>query len=81
MLFALDSVKQLEAEHTEWESQEPFASLLKDDLEIALAGGDHAIAAIVMALHAGTTTDEFTAIVNDKEGKPVAIYQQIRRRP
>lgn len=65
LLFALDRVKSLAPAHPEWETQEPFASLLTGDLEAALAGGEHAIATIVMATHAGTTTDEFTAIVND----------------
>ena len=65
LLFALDRVKAVAAEHPEWKNQEPFASLLKGDLEAALAGGERAVATIVMATHAGTTTDEFTAIVND----------------
>lgn len=65
LLFALDRVKAVAAEHPEWESQEPFASLLKGDLEAALAGGERAVATIVMATHAGTTTDEFAAIVTD----------------
>lgn len=65
LLFALDRLKVLAPQHPEWSSQEPFASLLKGDVKGALAGGDRAILEIVMASHAGMTTDEFTAIVKD----------------
>jgi hypothetical protein len=64
-MFALDRVKALAPQHPEWQTQEPFASILKDDLKTALAGGDKALLEIVMATHAGMTTDEFQAIVKD----------------
>ena len=64
-LFALDRVKALAPQHPEWKTQEPFASLLKGDLAGALAGGDKAMLEIVMATHAGMTTDEFQKIVKD----------------
>jgi hypothetical protein len=63
--FALDRVKALAPQHPEWKDQEPFASLLKGDLKSALAGGEKAMIEIVMATHAGTTTEEFEKIVND----------------
>ena len=59
LLFALDRVKALAPQHPEWKEQEPFASLLKGDVKGALAGGQHAILEIVMATHAGMTTEEF----------------------
>ena len=65
LAFALDRVKALAPQHPEWQTQEPFASLLKGDVAGALAGGEKAIAEIVMATHAGTTTEEFAAIVKD----------------
>jgi hypothetical protein len=64
-LFALDRVKALTPKHPEWKTQEPFASLLKGDVKAALAGGEPAIAQIVMATHSGMTTDEFDQIVKD----------------
>jgi len=64
-LFALDRVKTLAPQHPEWKTQEPFASLLKGDLAGALAGGDKAMLEIVMATHAGMTTDDFQKIVKD----------------
>ena len=64
-LFALDRVKTLAPRHPEWQSLEPFASVLKGDLKSALAGGDKALLEIMMATHAGMTTDEFQQIVRD----------------
>jgi phosphoserine phosphatase len=65
LYFALDRVKALAPQHPEWNSKEPFASLLNGNLEKALAGGDHALLEIVMATHAGMTTAEFEKIVKD----------------
>lgn len=63
LAFALDRVKALAPQHPEWKDKEPFASLLKGDLKTAIAGGDHAVAEIVMATHAGTTSEDFEKIV------------------
>jgi len=65
LFFALDRVKALAPQHPEWETTEPFASLLKGDVQAALAGGEKAILDIVMATHAGMTTTEFEKIVKD----------------
>jgi phosphoserine phosphatase len=65
LFFALDRVKALAPQHPEWKTTEPFASLLKDDLNGALAGGDHALLELIMATHAGMTTVEFEQIVKD----------------
>ena len=65
LFFALDRVKALAPQHPEWKDKEPFASLLKGDLKAALAGGEHAIGEIVMATHAGMSTEEFEKIVKD----------------
>src|SRR5208337_785919 len=61
--FALDRVKALAPQHPEWKEKEPFASLLQNDVQRSLAGGERAIFAwaltfstmseIVMATHAG----------------------------
>jgi len=65
LFFALDRVKALAPQHPEWKTKEPFASLLRGDVKSALAGGEHAILEIVMATHAGMTTEEFETIVKD----------------
>ena len=64
LAFVLDRVKELAPLHPEWTSTEPFASLLKGDVKSALAGGERAMLEMVMATHAGMTTDEFSQIVS-----------------
>ncbi len=65
LLFSLDRVKALAPKHPEWKTTEPFASLLKGDVKGALAGGQKAMLEIIMAAHAGMTTEEFEKIVKD----------------
>src|SRR6266496_5422291 len=48
LYFALDRVKALAPQHPEWKDKEPFASLLKGDLNALLAGGDHAVVELFM---------------------------------
>lgn len=86
LAFALDRVKSLAPEHPEWKEQEPFASLLKGDLKTALAGGEHAIAAIVMASHAGMTSEEFEQIASEwiataKHPKSGRLYTEMIYQP
>jgi hypothetical protein len=78
-------VKALAPQHPEWTTKEPFASLLKGEVQRALAAGEPAIAEIVMATHVGMTTVEFNQIVRDwiatarhpKTGRPYTemVYQ------
>jgi phosphoglycolate phosphatase-like HAD superfamily hydrolase len=63
--FALDRVKALASQHPEWETKEPFASLLKGNVKGALAGGEKGIVEIMAVTHTGMTTDEFEKIVTD----------------
>jgi phosphoserine phosphatase len=63
--FVLDRIKALAPQHPEWRETEPFASVLKGDLPAALAGGESALAELVMATHAGMTTEEFEQIAAD----------------
>jgi len=65
LFFTLDRVKALAPQHPEWKTKEPFASLLKDDLKGALAGGEHAILEMMTATHSGMTITEFEKIVAD----------------
>jgi phosphoserine phosphatase len=75
--FALDRVKELAPQHPEWKGKEPFASLLKGDVKSALKGGQRAVLEIVMATHAGMTTQEFEKIVKDWIAK--ARHPQTKR--
>jgi hypothetical protein len=63
--FARDRVKALLPQHPEWDTQEPFASLLHGDLQATLAAGEEALLEIVMATHAGMSAAEFGRIVED----------------
>jgi phosphoserine phosphatase len=86
LYFALDRVKALAPQHPEWKDKEPFAALLKGDLNAALAGGDHAILEVIMATHTGMTTVEFEQIVNDwiataKHPKTGKLFTQMAYQP
>lgn len=63
LFFAIDRVKEMAPDHPEWQSQEPFASILKGDIKAALSGGEKALIELVMVTHAGMTTTEFEQIV------------------
>ncbi|MEA3278777.1 MAG: HAD family hydrolase [Pseudomonadota bacterium] len=65
LAFALDRVKALAPQHPEWKDKQPFKAVLEGDLKEVLAGGEHALLEIVMATHAGTTTEEFGASVEE----------------
>ena len=64
LAFALDRVKALAPMHPEWRQKQPFKAVLEGDLKSVLAGGEHALLELIMATHAGNTTEEFTQIVN-----------------
>ncbi|MCS7465136.1 haloacid dehalogenase-like hydrolase [Stieleria sp. ICT_E10.1] len=65
LAFVLNRVKTLAPQHPEWKEQEPFASVLNGDLKTAASGGKKALAELVMATHAGMTTEEFEKVVID----------------
>ncbi len=57
--FALERIKQLSPQHPEWQTQEPYKSVLAGDIRGALGGGEKAIVEVMMATHAGMTSEEF----------------------
>jgi hypothetical protein len=61
--FVLDRVQTLAPEHPEWAESEPFKAALEGDLRAVMAGGEHALLELVMATHAGLTTEEFADAV------------------
>jgi phosphoglycolate phosphatase-like HAD superfamily hydrolase len=86
LAFALDRVKALAPKHPEWKTEEPYASLLRGDLKGALAGGEAAIFKIIVATHAGITTEEFAKIVTDwiataKHPKTKRLYTEMAYQP
>jgi len=64
-IYAVERIKELAPQHPEWKEQEPFASVLKGNRESALAGGEKALLEMVMATHAGMTSEEFSKSISD----------------
>ena len=86
LIFVLDRVKTLAPQHPEWKTQEPFASILKGDVKAALAGGEKALGQLMMATHAGMTSEEFEKIVSDwiataKHPKTGRLYTEMVYQP
>jgi hypothetical protein len=65
LLFAIDRVKALAAQYPEWRTQQPFAAVLEGDLAQLGGFSEQELAQLLAATHAGMTTDEFSATVND----------------
>jgi len=65
LAFALDRVKALAALHPEWKDTQPFKAVLEGDMKTLAASGEHGMAELVMATHAGMTSEEFQKIVID----------------
>jgi hypothetical protein len=65
LAFALDRVKALAPAHPEWRNKQPFKAALENDLKALAAGGEHALLELVMATHAGLTTEAFADMVKD----------------
>ncbi|WP_456865828.1 HAD family hydrolase [Galbibacter sp. BG1] len=63
--FALDRIKTMAPEHPEWKSKQPFKAVLENNMEELMKQGEKGLLQIVMATHAGTTTDEFENLVTD----------------
>jgi haloacid dehalogenase-like hydrolase len=65
LAFALDRVKALAPLHPEWKNTQPFKAALEGDMKTLAEAGEHGMAELVMATHAGMTTEEFQKIVID----------------
>jgi phosphoglycolate phosphatase-like HAD superfamily hydrolase len=65
LLFAIDRVKALAPKHPEWKTTQPFKAALEGDMKALAASGEKGLLALVMATHAGNTTEEFEAIVTN----------------
>jgi hypothetical protein len=84
--FVFDRVKALAPKHPEWKSEEPFASLLKGDMEAVFAAGEKGAMAMLAATHSGMTTEEFRKTVIDwidtaKHPKTGRLYTEMVYQP
>ncbi len=59
LFYVIDRVKELAPLHPEWQTQEPFASVLKGDIKGALSGGYDALMALSAATQSGMTTTAY----------------------
>ena len=65
LFFAIDRVKAMAADHPEWATEQPFKAVLENDMTELAKQGEHGLLQLVMATHAGNTTEEFKADVRE----------------
>jgi phosphoglycolate phosphatase-like HAD superfamily hydrolase len=65
LAFALERVKALSNQHPEWKTKQPFKAVLDNDIATLAKSGEKGLLELVMATHAGMTTDEFAKIASD----------------
>jgi hypothetical protein len=65
LAFALDRVKALAPKHPEWREKPPFKDVLDNNLPALAASGKRGLMELIMATHAGMTTQEFEKTVQD----------------
>ena len=64
-LFVFDRVRALAPEHPEWQTTEPYKSVLANDVRRVLGAGEKGIMELMAVTHSGMTTEEFTTTVDD----------------
>ena len=64
-LFVFDRVRALAPQHPEWKDKQPFKAVLENDMKSLDATGMSGLVELVMATHAGMTTEEFEQVVKD----------------
>ncbi len=65
IMFAMDRVRALAAQHPGWKKQQPFKAVLGDDRKALAALGEKGFLQIMAATHTGMTSEEFTSIVTE----------------
>ena len=84
--FALDRVKEMSADHPEWKDNPLFKAVQDNDIKKVLSFGEHGLIELVMATHAGMTTEEFSQIVKEwintaKHPKTNKLYKEMVYQP
>jgi phosphoglycolate phosphatase-like HAD superfamily hydrolase len=84
--FGIDRIKELAPQHPEWQSQEPFKSVLAGDLKTAFAGGAPALVELMAAGHSNMTTEEFDLVLSKwlasaKHPKTGRLYTEMVYQP
>jgi phosphoserine phosphatase len=63
--FVLDRIRALAPQHPAWRDQQPFKAVLEGDVADIMAVGMDGLTKMVMATHAGMSTEAFAALVRD----------------
>jgi phosphoglycolate phosphatase-like HAD superfamily hydrolase len=63
--FVMHRVKALASQHPEWKDQQPFKSILENDPKGLAASGEKGAIEMIMATHAGMTTEDFQSSVKE----------------
>ena len=65
LAFVLDRVKALAPEHPEWKDTEPFKAAIEGDMKALGEAGMEGLMQLLMATHAGMTSEAFEQIAAD----------------
>ena len=65
IIFAMDRVRSMAAQHPEWRTVEPFRWVLADDRAALADMGEKGVLELIAATHTGLATEEFRQIVLD----------------
>jgi len=63
LMFAIERIYSLAPQNPSWQTKQPFAKLLKGDIEGALSHDENAVNDIVMAANTGMSDEAYTKIV------------------
>jgi hypothetical protein len=77
MMFLVDHVKALAPQHPKWQNETPFKDLLAGNLSTVSLGDERDVTQLIMATHAGMTTETFQRIVTQWIGS--ARHPRFRR--
>lgn len=64
-MFAIDRVRALAAQNPQWTSKQPFKAAIEGDLDALAASGEKGLIELIMATHAGVTTEAYAKTVAD----------------
>lgn len=65
LAFAVDRIRQLAPQNPEWKTKQPFKAVLDNNIEALGDAGKRGLVELIMASHAGMTTEEFEEIVTE----------------
>ncbi len=65
LYFAMDRVKSLASEHPEWKTEEPFKSVLANNIEGVMKSGEKGLLKLVLETHSGMSDEAFSLVVKE----------------